>query len=237
MKVQNSTALVTGANRGLGLAFARELHARGAKTVYAGVRNPGGLDIPGLVPVKLDVTDPDSVHQAATRCGDVTLLVNNAGIAGLNSGALDQGLIDSARQIFETNFNGGIRMAQAFTPVIAANGGGAIVNVLSDAAWFSQPILTAYSAAKSAAWNFTNALRLDLREKRIQVLGLHVGYIDTDLSKGVPFKKSDPRDIAARTLDALEAGAEEILADAQANAVKRSLSTAQAYYLNPLTPV
>ena len=233
MKVQDSVAFVTGANRGLGLAFARELIARGAKTVYAGVRNPHGLDVPGLVPIRLDVTDPASVSAAAAKCGDVTLLVNNAGIARVNSGALDPALIDSAREILETNFYGVVRAAQAFAPVISANGGGAIINVLSDATWFARPVLAAYSATKSAAWSFTNALRIDLREKAIQVLALHVGFLDTDMTKGYDMKKSDPREVAARALDALERGSEEVLADEQTNAIKRSLSTAQAYYLNP----
>jgi NAD(P)-dependent dehydrogenase (short-subunit alcohol dehydrogenase family) len=232
MKVRNSIAFVTGANRGFGLAFARELVARGAKTVYAGVRNPDGFDVPGLVPVRLDVTDPASVSAAAARCGDVTLLVNNAGIARPSSGALDPALTDTARKIFETNFYGMIHATQAFAPVISANGGGAIINVLSDATWFAQPVLAAYSATKSAAWSFTNALRIELREKGTQVLALHVGYMDTDLTKGLDIKKIDPRQVAAHTLDGLENGSNEVLADEQTNAIKRSLSTPQAYYLN-----
>jgi NAD(P)-dependent dehydrogenase (short-subunit alcohol dehydrogenase family) len=233
MKIQNSVAFVTGGNRGLGLAFVKELHARGAKTVYAGVRNPDGLDLPGIVPVQADVTDPASITAAAERCGDVTLLVNNAGIANVNAGALDPALIDTAREIFETNFYGMIRVSQAFAPVIAQNGGGAIVNVLSDATWFARPILAGYSATKSAAWSFTNALRVDAREKGIQVLGLHVGFIDTDLVRGVDVKKSDPRQVAAATLEGLENGEEEVLADEQARLVKRTLSTEHGYYLNP----
>jgi len=233
MKVRDSVAFVTGANRGLGLAFARELVARGAKKVFAGVRNPNGLDVSGLVPVKLDVTDPASVSAAAAQCADVTLLVNNAGIARANSGALDPALIDTAREILDTNFYGVIRTTQAFAPVISANGGGAIINVLSDVTWFAQPVLAAYSATKSAAWSFTNALRSDLRDKGTQVLALHVGYLDTDLTKGYDMKKSDPRLVAARTLDGLESGSEEVLGDEQTNAIKRSLSTAQSYYLNP----
>jgi NAD(P)-dependent dehydrogenase (short-subunit alcohol dehydrogenase family) len=151
MNIQDSVAFVTGANRGLGLAFARELLGRGAKTVYAGVRNPNGIDAPGLVPVKLDVTDPASVQAIAARCRDVTLLINNAGIGPANTGALDPALIDSMREVFETNFYGLVRASQAFAPVLARNGGGAIINVLSDATWFARPVLTAYSAAKSAA--------------------------------------------------------------------------------------
>lgn len=233
MRIQDSVAFVTGANRGLGLAFARELLGRGVKKVYVGVRNPDGIDLPGVVPVKLDVTDPTSVSAAAARSGDVTLLINNAGIGRVNAGALDPALIDTAREIFETNFYGMVRASQAFAPVLSANGGGAIINVLSDATWFARPMLTAYSAAKSAAWSFTNAVRIDLREKGIQVLALHVGFLDTELTRGLDVKKSDPQQVAARTLDALENGNEEVLADEQTEVLKRSLSTGQAYYLNP----
>jgi NAD(P)-dependent dehydrogenase (short-subunit alcohol dehydrogenase family) len=233
MKIQGSVAFVTGANRGLGLAFAKELIGRGAAKVYAGVRNPGAIDFRGVVPIRLDVTDPASVTSAAAECGDVTLLINNAGIAEPNSGALDPALIDSIRRVADTNFHGVIRMSQAFAPILAANGGGAIVNVLSDVTWFARPRLTAYAVSKSAAWSYTNALRLDLRDKGTQVLALHVGYIDTDLTKGFNVRKNDPRDVAASTLDGLESGSEEVLADEKAKAVKRSLSTEQAAYFDP----
>jgi NAD(P)-dependent dehydrogenase (short-subunit alcohol dehydrogenase family) len=204
MRIQDSVAFITGANRGLGLAFARELLGRDAKKVYAGIRNPDAIDLPGVLPVRLDVTDPASVSAAAVRCGDVTLLVNNAGIGRVNAGALDPALIDSAREIFETNFYGMVRASQAFAPVLSANGGGGIINVLSDATWFARPMLTAYSATKSATWSFTNALRIDLREKGTQVLALHVGFLDTDMAKGLDVKKSDPQRVATRTLDARE---------------------------------
>jgi NAD(P)-dependent dehydrogenase (short-subunit alcohol dehydrogenase family) len=233
MEIQGSVAFVTGANRGLGLAFVKELLRRGAKKVYAGVRNPAAIALPGVVAVKLDVTDPASVSAAAARCGDVTLLVNNAGIGRVNAGALDPGVIESAREIFETNFYGMVRASQAFAPVLSANGGGAIINVLSDATWFARPMLTAYSASKSAAWSFTNALRSDLREKGTQVLALHVGFLDTDMTRGLDVKKNDPQQVAARSLDALESGGEEVLADAETNAVKQSLSSGRAYYLDP----
>jgi NAD(P)-dependent dehydrogenase (short-subunit alcohol dehydrogenase family) len=223
MEIHGSVAFVTGANRGLGSAFVRELVRRRGNKVYAGVRDTAAFDLPGVVPVKLDVTDSASVSAAAARCGDVTLLVNNAGIGHVNAGALDPAVIESAREIFETNFYGLVRGSQAFAPVLSANGGGAIINVLSDATWFARPLLTAYSASKSAAWSFTNALRTDLRDKGTQVLALHVGFLDTDMVKGLEVKKSDPREVAARSLDALESGGEEVLADAQSNAVKRSL--------------
>ena len=233
MRIENSVAFVTGANRGLGLAFAKELLGRGVKKLYAGVRNADGVDLPGVIPVKFDVTDAATVVAAALRCNDVTLLVNNAGIARVDASALDPAVIDNAREIFETNFYGIIRASQAFAPVLSKNGGGAIINVLSYATWFARPILTAYAATKSAAWSFTNALRIDVRDKGMQVLALHVGFVDTDLTRDFDVKKSDPRVVAARTLDALEKGHEEVLADEQTEALKRSLSTAQPYYLNP----
>jgi NAD(P)-dependent dehydrogenase (short-subunit alcohol dehydrogenase family) len=233
MRIENSAAFVTGANRGLGLAFAKELLGRGVKKLYAGVRNPDGVDLPGVIPVKFDVTDADAVAAAALRCNDVTLLVNNAGIARVDTSALDPAVIDNARESFETNFYGIIRASQAFAPVLSANGGGAIINVLSEVTWCARPILTAYAATKSAAWSFSNALRIDLRDKGIQVLALHVGFVDTDLTRDFDVKKSDPRVVVARTLDALEKGCEEVLADEQTEALKRSLSTEQPFYLNP----
>jgi len=233
MRIEDSVSFVTGANRGLGLAFAKELLGRGVKKVYAGVRNPKGVELPGVIPVKLDVTDSAAVTAAAHRCGDVTLLINNAGIGRVDTSALDPSVIDNAREFFETNFYGIIRASQAFAPVLSANGGGAIINVLSEVTWFARPIMTAYSATKSAAWSFTNALRIDVRDKGIQVLALHVGFVDTDLTRDFDVKKSDPREVAVRTLDALEKGHEEVLADEQTEALKRSLSTEQPYYLNP----
>lgn len=191
MRIQDSVAFITVANRGLGLAFAKELLGRGVKKVYAGVRNPDGIDLPGVVPVNVDVTDPASVSAAAARCG-VTLLINNAGIGRVNAGALDPALIDSASEIFETNFYGMVRVSQAFAPVLSANDGGAIINVLSDATWFSRPMLTAYSATKSAAWSFTNALRIELREKNTQVLALHVGFLDTGPGQGFGREEERP---------------------------------------------
>lgn len=232
MEVRNSVAFVTSGNRGLGRAFAEALLARGAK-VYVGARQPESVDLQGAVPVRLDVTDADSVRAAAERCGDVTLLVNNAGIGALGSGSLDPDLVEVSRRVFETNYFGVIRASQAFAPVIKANGGGGIVNVLSDQTWFALPPLAAYAASKSAAWSYTNALRIDLRAQGTRVVGLHVGFLDTDLTAGLDVKKSDPRAIADIALDGLENGLDEVVADEQARTVKDSLSADRTYYLSP----
>lgn len=233
MKIENSIVFISGANRGLGLAFAQEALKRGAKKVYAGVRNPTADSMPGIVQVKLDVTDAASVAAAAKQCGDVTLLVNNAGIARLNSSVLDASMVDFSREIFETNYYGTILLSQAFAPVLAKNGGGAILNVLSDATWFSRPMLASYSASKSAVWSFTNALRIELRGQNTFVQGLHVSFLDTDMTKGFDMKKTSPQQVAEAAFTGIETGKEEVLVDSFTRQMKQSLSGEQALYLNP----
>jgi NAD(P)-dependent dehydrogenase (short-subunit alcohol dehydrogenase family) len=233
MDIKNSVAFVTGANRGLGLAFAQELLARGARKVYAGMRNTDGVDIPGVIPVRMDVTDLESVARAAAECGDTTLLVNNAGIAAMLDSTLNPAILEMARDLFDTNYYGVIRVTQAFAPVLQANGGGAIVNVLSDAAWLARPFLSAYSASKAAAWSYTNALRVELRDKGIQVQGVHVGFLDTDMTHGFDMKKTSPRVVAQRSLDGIRDGLDEVIVDESTIALKASLSGSEAQYLNP----
>jgi NAD(P)-dependent dehydrogenase (short-subunit alcohol dehydrogenase family) len=230
MKLDNAVVLITGANRGLGLAFAREALARGARKVYAAVRDPASVTLAGVVPVKLDVTNPDDVAAAARQCADVTLLINNAGIAA-TGGFLADDAVESAKRHFDTNVYGVVRMSKAFAPVLAANGGGAILNVLSIASWINSSLLGVYGASKSAAWGVTNGLRHELREQKTQVVGMHVGFVDTDLTRGLDVPKSPPDVIVARTFDAIEAGAEEVLADENTRAVKQGLSADPAVYL------
>jgi NAD(P)-dependent dehydrogenase (short-subunit alcohol dehydrogenase family) len=233
MKLDNAVVLITGANRGLGLAFAREALARGARKVYAAARDPASVTLAGVVPIKLDVTKPEDIAAAALACADVTLLVNNAGIAA-TGGFLADDAVESAKRHFDTNVYGIVRTSQAFAPVLARNGGGAILNVLSIASWINGPLLGVYAASKSAAWAVTNGLRQELREQKTQVVGMHVGFIDTDLTRGFDVPKSSPEVIVARTFDALEAGAEEVLADEQTRAVKQGLSAEPAVYLQSL---
>jgi len=230
MKLHNATVLITGANRGIGLAFAREALARGARKVYAGARNPASVTLAGVEAIALDVTNPEQVAAAAQRAGDVTLVINNAGIANLG-GFLTEGGMESARAHLETNFFGLLRVSQAFAPVLAANGGGALLNVLSIASWINSPMLSVYGASKSAAWALTNGLRNDLRAQGTQVLGLHMGFVDTDLTKGIEMPKSSPEDIVRRAFDALEAGAEEVLGDEFTRQVKGGLSAEPGVYL------
>jgi len=232
MKLQNAVVLVTGANRGIGLAFAREALARGARKVYAAARDPSKVQIPGVHPVQLDVTNADQVARAARECGDVTIVVNNAGVAE-TGGFLQEGALESTRRQLDVNFFGMLRVAQAFAPVLAANGGGAVLNVLSIASWINRPLLGTYGATKSAAWALTNGLRHELREQRTQVTALHMGFVDTDLTNGIDAPKASPESIAQAAFDGLEAGADEVLGDERTRMVKQSLSTAEAAYLQP----
>jgi NAD(P)-dependent dehydrogenase (short-subunit alcohol dehydrogenase family) len=230
MIIGNSVAFVTGANRGLGLAFAKALLAGGARKVYAGARDPGSVTLPGVTPVRLDVTDPATIAEAAATCADVDLLVNNAGIA-TGSAFLGADAIEAARRELEVNFFGTLLMSRAFAPVLAGNGGGAIVNVLSALSWVSMPAWATYSASKSAAWSLTNGLRNELKAQGTQVVALHVGYIDTDMTAGVDGPKSRPEDVVQATLEALEAGRDEALADEAARSVKKGLSAEPGVYL------
>jgi NAD(P)-dependent dehydrogenase (short-subunit alcohol dehydrogenase family) len=231
MNIQNSVALVTGANRGLGLAYAKALLAAGARKVYAGARDPSTVTLPGVIPVKLDVTDPQDVAAAAALCSDVNLVINNAGITG---GAL---LLDAAdgettlRRLLETNLHGIHAMAVAFAPVLKANGGGALVNMLSALSWLSLESTSAYSVSKAAAWALTNSLRNELRAQGTQVLAVHAGYIDTDMVSHIDAPKSSPADIAARTLEALAKGELEVLADETSRQVKAGFGATPAVYL------
>jgi NAD(P)-dependent dehydrogenase (short-subunit alcohol dehydrogenase family) len=221
MKLAGTTALVTGANRGFGRALAAELLSRGA-TVYAGARNPASVDLPGARPISLDVTDPASVAAAAAAAPDVTLLINNAG--AMPGSDLLHADLDAIRAEFEVHVFGTLAVSRAFAPLIAANGGGGILNVLSVLSWVSYPDAGAYCAAKSAAWSMTNALRVQLAPQGIRVAGLHVGYMDTDMVASVTAPKSSPADIARIALDGLEADLPEILADDISRQVQAGLA-------------
>ncbi len=230
MKIENSIVLVTGANRGIGLAFARAVLARGARKVYAAARNPESVTLPGVKALQLDVTKPEEIAAAVHQAADVTLVINNAGIAQ-PGGFLAQDSDEVARRIFETNFFGVLNMSKAFAPVLKANGGGALLNVLSVASWVNGGELAAYSASKSAAWSLTNALRHELAAQKTQVLGLHMAYVDTDLTRGFEVPKSSAEDIVQRALVGLEAGADEVLADELTQQIRQGLAAPRPVYL------
>ncbi|WP_353189399.1 SDR family oxidoreductase [Pandoraea pnomenusa] len=224
MKIEDAVVFVTGANRGLGLAFAKAALARGAKKVYAGSRDPANVTLPGVIPVKLDVNDPADVAAAARLAGDVTLLVNNAGIARLSGGLTKPGAAELLRETLDTNLFGVLAMSQAFAPVLGRNGGGALLNVLSIVSWINATALAEYSITKAAAWSLTNGLRQELRDQHTQVVGLHAGYIDTDLTRGFDAEKIAPSDVVRQAYDALEAGETEVSVDDATRQVKQALS-------------
>jgi NAD(P)-dependent dehydrogenase (short-subunit alcohol dehydrogenase family) len=223
MKISRSVALVTGANRGLGKVYARELVARGAGKVYGAARDPAAVTEPGVTPIALDITNADRVAQVAAQCADVTLLVNNAGVLKYSTftGAPS---LDAARAEMETNYFGTLSMCRAFAPVLAANGGGTIINMLSVTSFYSNPFDASYGASKAAAWALTNGVRLELHHQHTLVVAVHASFIDTDMAALTDAPKDTPESVARQALDAVEAGQIEVLADERTRTVKAELS-------------
>ncbi|MFZ0549278.1 MAG: SDR family oxidoreductase [Steroidobacteraceae bacterium] len=231
MKIRDSVAFVTGANRGIGLEFARALVAAGARKVYAAARDPDSISIDGVERVGLDVTQPETIAAAARRANDVDLLINNAGIAlWLDFLAADS--LQAARSEMETNYFGPLEISRAFAPILAQNGGGAIINMLSVVSWVAVPTGGTYSASKAAAWSLTNGLRRDLKGQGTQVIGVHVGPVDTDLARQLTFPKVKAAEVVRQALSALEAGRPEVLVDEMTRQVKAGLSADSAVYLD-----
>ena len=227
MKIDGTVALVTGANRGIGRAFVDELLARGAAKVYAGARDAASVEItdPRIDPVALDVTDLERVTAVAGQLTDVGLVVNNAGVGGAAFPL--QASLDDARRELEVNYLGLVSMTTAFAPVLAANGGGAFVNMLSVVSFVGTPLLSTYSASKAAAWNYSNAARVQLAGQGTEVVGVHVGFVDTDLIAALDVDKLAPTTVAQAAFDALEAGQPEALVDEFSRSIKAELSDDQ----------
>lgn len=237
MKLDNATALVTGTNRGLGQHLAQQLLLRGAK-VYATARRPELVDVPGAEVLRLDITDPSSVEEAAQLADDVDLLVNNA--ATTDGGSLVTGDLAAIRGVMDSNYYGTLHVVRAFAPALARNGGGAILNVLSAAAWNTVHGNTAYAAAKSAAWGLTNGIRIELEGQGTHVAALVPGLIATqtllDFAEQagvvVPAEAMhDPADLARIALDGLEAGEVEILDDLGRDAKASLIGPPRAFAL------
>jgi NAD(P)-dependent dehydrogenase (short-subunit alcohol dehydrogenase family) len=222
MNIEGAVVLVTGANRGLGAEYVRQLLDRGAAKVYAGARSPESVKSSGAIPIKLDVTNAADIEAAVAQCNDLTMLINNAGVV-IGSRVLADDSLENAKAEFETNVWGPMNLSMAFAPILAANGGGAIVNVLSAVSWMSIKEVATYAMSKSAAWSLTNALRLELARQGTLVVAVHPAFIDTDMAAGVDMPKTSPQQVVERTLDGVVAGLPEVLADDTSAFVKNSL--------------
>lgn len=219
-RIEGAVALVTGGQRGLGRAFTQELLARGAAKVYVTARKPEASADPRVVPLELEVTDPDSIAALAEEATDVEIVINNAGV--LRSAPLLKAEMADVVETFETNVFGPLRIAQAFAPILAANGGGALVDIHSVLSWSSGA--GAYGASKAALWSLTNSLRIELAGQGTQVVGVHLGFADTDMVKGIQAQKISPAEVATALADGLEGGATEVLVDEFTRQVKSGLN-------------
>ena len=209
MKVSEAVVFITGGNRGLGLAMAREARRQGAKKIYVGMRQIGSFQEEGLTPIQLDVNDKASIQQAAEQCADTTILVNNAGIELLNEHPVDASIITTMQ-----------KNQQAY-----------VVNILSDVSWEPSTVLTSYAISKAAAWSYTNSSRQWLSQFNIQVMGVHVGFIDTDLTRSLPIPKIASETVAQEVFQGIEQNAYEVLVGEKTQQLKQGLSAEVASYV------
>jgi len=221
MRIKDCTALVTGANRGIGRALVAALLDAGARKVYATAREAktlqltDGTDGGRIALLTLDVTKPQDIAEAARAARDVTLLINNAGVLEVADAAETSS--ESVRRIFDVNVLGVLAMGRAFASVIELNGGGAIANVVSVAAFISMPGYAAYCASKAAEWSLTKGLRASLATKGVAVHAIFPGPIDTDMAAGFPVNKTSAEDCARAIVEGIEAGEEDIFPDPMAH--------------------
>lgn len=230
------TVLVTGANGGLGREFVRQALDRGATRVYATARTPRDWCDDRIVPLILDVTDPSGVRAAARKAADVDLVINNAGVSSADDTSVLHGSEETLRKTMETNFFGALRVAQAFAPVLASNGGGTLVNVLSAASWISVP--TAYAASKAAMWSATNSLRIELGSQGTHVVAVHLFLAETPMTSGLDLPMLTASSVVAQTFDGIAAGAWEVLTDDVTRRLKTQLGgNIEKMYATPLFPL
>ena len=222
-QLYGAVVLVTGANGGLGRHFVEQALARGAAKVYAAARRPQEWNESRVIPLALDVTDPASIRAAVAQAPDVTVLINNAGIA-VESDTLLALPDEEFRNVMETNFFGPVALTKAFAPVLAASGTSAVLNIHSALSWIA--LTGAYSASKAALWSATNSFRVELAPQGTHVTGVHVGYIDTAMAKGVDAPKTAPEEVVRKSFDALEQGDYEVIVDDISAGVKLGLSGA-----------
>lgn len=219
--LSGSVVLVTGANGGLGRELVEQALTRGAAKVYATARRTREWNDPRVVPLTLDVTDADSIRAAVAQAQDVTVLINNAGMS-VESDTLLALSDEEIREVMETNFFGPVAMTRAFAPVLAASSTSAVLNIHSVLSWIA--LTGAYSASKAALWSATNSFRVELAPQGTRVTGVHVGYMDTAMAKGVNAPKTSPEEVARKSFDGLEQGDYEVIVDEISAGVKLGLS-------------
>jgi NAD(P)-dependent dehydrogenase (short-subunit alcohol dehydrogenase family) len=223
MEIKGSVGLVTGANRGIGRAFVRALVDHGAAKVYAGARDPATVADRDVTPLQLDVISPADIAAAAAVAHDVTIVINNAGVFGSNTKLLE-GSFDDAQREMEVNYFGTWAVSRAFAPILARNGGGALVNMLSVASWAGRPVFPGYAASKAAQWSLTQSLREGLHGQGTLVVGVHAGFVETDLASWTDAPKISAASVAEQTMQALASDSVEVLADERTRQVKAALS-------------
>ncbi|MFO0986541.1 MAG: SDR family oxidoreductase [Alphaproteobacteria bacterium] len=228
MQVKDCVALVTGANRGIGEQFVKALRAAGARRIYAAARDAGSLavaaaDRGAVVPIAIDVTREADIAAAAARCRDVTLLVNNAGV-NFNTPLVGIASLANARAEIETNYFGTLGMCRAFAPVLKANGGGTIVNMLSILARVNLPLMGSLCASKAAALSMTQGVRAELKKQGTLVVAVMPGAVDTRMTAILPPPKMNPADVAKAALEAVEKGAEDVYPGDMAQGVAAGLA-------------
>lgn len=221
--IEGSVALVTGANRGIGRAIAEALLNSGASKVYAGTRRLEAVsdlvDKYGdrVQPLELDVTNSTQIARAAGAATDVDILINNAGVAAHGDSHFeDPAWLEAGKQEVDVNVFGTLELTQAFAPVLKANGGGAVVNIVSVAGIVSFPLFLSYSISKAGLHSLTQATRLFLGAQGTHVVGVYPGPVDTDMAADVPFDKESPASVATRILSAVESGEEDVFPDPMA---------------------
>ena len=221
MDLSQQVVLITGANRGLGKALAEAFVEQGAK-VYAAARQIQSVQSHNVIPIQLDVTNEQSIKEAAQMAGDVTIVINNAGIMSKTN------IVDGDLQVIErefiTNVAGPLKVTRAFSNIIEGNGGGAVINILSALSWLTLPGTAGYSMTKAAAWSMTNAMRIELANKNIHVAGVHVAFIDTDLAASVTMPKMNPKDVANAVIDGLKNKKFEIIVDETSKQIQLGLA-------------
>jgi NAD(P)-dependent dehydrogenase (short-subunit alcohol dehydrogenase family) len=219
--IPSSTPVVTGANRGLGRQIVDQLLERGLPKVYALARDPDAVRRdPRVVPVRFDLLDGDTIAAAAARASDATLLINNASTAAFSTPL--EADAAAVRREMAVNYDGTYATIRAFVPVLEANGGGAVVNVLSLLSLASAPPMAGYSASKAAAHSLTQALRPALAARGISVHGVYPAGIDTEMVAGIETAKTPPEQVAALLLDGLAAGQEDIFPDPNSQAMAQT---------------